>query len=275
MIVKGNTVIFECDKDAKGNEIGNSSQRNNELVWPPVKDYPNAQYRTSWKNMCNVTSYVMALEYSGFSFPSGPYKQPEDNLGLHILTSEKLMAEWEKAAPAEYKLFKKALEGKCTEKELESMYFPTELHRWLCMGANEWIGTTAATFNTRHNLPRLLWDSMVNDNSPLVISTKFGGFGHIVCVTGVIYNTSDYKHLLTHPEDIDAKDSLGKLKYPPKSIIVDDPWGKYNPVTNKYDAPNGGNDIEIPWSRVTTTVREYNSESVAWAHTFKHGSAKI
>ena len=58
----------------------NSSQRNNELVFPDPKKYPKAQYTTNWKNMCNVTSYIMFLEYAGAKFPSGKFNQPEDNL---------------------------------------------------------------------------------------------------------------------------------------------------------------------------------------------------
>ena len=61
-------IIFECDKDENGKEILNSSQRNNQLVWPSVKSKPKAQYRTNWSNMCNVTSMVMGLEYAGFTF---------------------------------------------------------------------------------------------------------------------------------------------------------------------------------------------------------------
>ena len=61
----------------------------------------------------------------------------------------------------------------------------------------------------------------------------------------------------------------------PVSIITDDPWGKYNPKTNKYDAPNGGNDLIVPWERVVTSVKPYNSEKVKWAHTFSHAVATV
>ena len=51
---------------------------------------------------------------------------------------------------------------------------------------------------------------------------------------------------------------------------------KYNPKTNKYDAPNGGNDIAIPWDVVVARVKPANSKSVKWAHFIKNkGMATI
>lgn len=271
MIEKNGIVTFECDKDKDGNEIGNSSQRNNELVWPSETAKPKAQYRTSWKNMCNVTSYVMGLEYSGFIFPSGKYKQPEDNLGYHILTSPTVLAEFKKRQPAMYNLFIKSLEGGCNKAELDVLYFPTELHDYLSMGANEWIGTKATRFSQNINFKKALWRYMVEDNLPMVISTNFGGFGHIVCVTGVQYNKAEWEKGVEF-----RKENLEELpEITPVSIIIDDPWGKYNPKTNKYDAPSGGNDLIIPWERVVASVKPYNSEKVKWAHTFSHAVATV
>lgn len=270
MTEKNGIVTFECDKDSEGNEIGNSSQRNNELVWPSETAKPHAQYRTSWKNMCNVTSYVMFLEYAGYKFPAGKFKQPEDNLGYHILNSKAVMEKYARECPSMYKSFLRSLEGQCSQKELENMYFPNELHDYLCFGANEWIGTTAAVFSTKTNFKKILWRNMVLDNLPLVISTNFGGFGHIVCVTGVQYKKEDWMA----GKSFEGED--GELpEITPVAIIVDDPWGKYNPKTNKYDAPNGGNDIVVPWERVVASVKPYNSETVKWTHSPKHAIATI
>ncbi len=244
---------------------GHFSQRNNQLVWPSEKSKPKAQYRTSWKNMCNVTAYVNALAKAGYTFPAGEYNQPEDNLGLFILTNPEVMSKWKKQCPAQYDLFMKSLDGKLTEKQLNDMYFPTELHDYLSFGANKWIGTSASSFSTNHDFRMLLWNSMVEDNLPLVLSTNFGGFGHIVCCTGVAYDENEFNNLKY----------VDKGTLTPKYIIVDDPWGKYNPDTNKYDAPNGGNDIFIPWSRVVASVKPANSDKIKWAHTFKHGIATV
>lgn len=261
MTEKDGILTFESDKDKNGNDILNSSQRNNELIWPTEKEYPKAQYRTSWKNMCNVTSYVMALEYSGWKFPKGKFKQPEDNLGYFILTDKSVREKMKKNAPVMYDLWMKSLEGKCTEKELKyDMYFPTELHDYLSFGANKWLGKEASQFETNKPFCLALYQNMVQNNLPLVVSTTFGGFGHIVCVTGVQYTRKDF-------------DTLNVPN--PTAIIVDDPWGKYNPKTNKYDAPNGGNDIIIPWDVVVQRVKPAGSDVVKWVHTFKHGIATV
>lgn len=261
MTEKDGILTFESDKDKNGNEILNSSQRNNELIWPTEKEYPKAQYRTSWKNMCNVTSYVMALEYAGWKFPKGKFKQPEDNLGYFILTDKSIREKMKKKAPVMYDLWMKSLEGKCTEKELKyDMYFPTELHDYLSFGANQWLGKEASLFRTDMPFKLSLWNNMVHNNLPLVISTTFGGFGHIVCCTGVQYKKAD----------------VDNVNIPtPTAIIVDDPWGKYNPKTNKYDAPNGGNDIIVPWDVVIQRVKPADSPDVKWVHLFQHGIATI
>lgn len=269
MTEKNGIVTFECDKDKNGNEILNSTQRNNEIVWPPKDKFPKAQYTTTWKNTCNCTSYGMALEYAGYIFPSGRYKQPEDNLAFHILNSKKIIAEYSTKQPAMYKLYVKSLEGKCTDAELKDVYPPTELHDYLCMGANDWLGTKAAQFSTNVNFKEALWKYMVSDNLPMVISTIFGGFNHIVCVTGVQYTKSDYEKGLAYEK------SNGIPNISPVAIIVDDPWGKYNPKTNKYDAPNGGNDIVVPWDVVVTKVKPVGSSTIKWAHTFNHAVAIV
>lgn len=257
MTEKNGIFTYECDRDPDGAEILNSSQRNNELVWPSVKEKPKAQYRTSWKNMCNVTSYVMALEYAGWKFPGGPYKQPEDNLGLFILTNKDVRDYFKNRDKHMYDLFMKSLDGKCTDIELEQMYFPTELHNFLSYGANNWIGENVSMFVQNESFVRQLFEQMVCNNLPMVISTNFGGFGHIVTVTGVQYKGRPDIHSI------------------PTGIIVDDPWGKYNPTTNVYDAPNGGNDILIPWDRVVKSVKPYGSADTKWMHLFKHGEATI
>lgn len=256
---------FECDKDLKGIELDNYSQRNNEIVWPSKDEYPKAQYQTTWKNTCNVTSYIMGLSYAGFNFPSGKYKQPEDNLAYFILTDEKIREEYKNKQPAMYNLFIKALKGECSKHELDNMYFPTELHDYLCLGANRWIGTTAAKFSTNIDFKKALWENLVIDNLPMVISTNFGGFGHIVVVTGCQYSDKTYNKIK------DTQD----FSLEPLSIIIDDPWGKYNYKIDKYDAPNNGNDIVIPWDIVVKRVKPYNSQKIKWVHTFNHAVATI
>lgn len=258
-------IIFECDKDENGKEIPNFSQRNNQLVWPSVKAKPKAQYRTNWTNMCNVTAMVMSLSYAGFTLPDGPYSQPEDNLGLFILTDKVLLDKWKNQAPAQYDLFIKSLDGKLTKEQVDRyLYFPTELHDYLSLGVNRWLGTTATKFTTSYSFKKMLELEMVFGNLPIVLSTTFGGFGHIVCCTGVAYKDGT---VFSDKEEVPGPTPAG--------IYVDDPWGKYNPTTNKYDAPNGGNDIFIPWDVVVKRVKPANSENVKWMHLFYHGLAAV
>lgn len=267
---KNGILYFECDLDNRGCELDNYSQRNNILVWPSVEDKPNAQYRTNWKNTCNVTSLIMGLTYSGFKLPAGKYEQPEDNLGEFILTNKDVLAKYQKECPAMYNAWIKSLDGKCNKSELDNAYPPTELHDYLSYGANLWVGTKATQFSTKLNFKKSLWRYMVTDNKPIVVSTNFGGLGHIVTVTGVSYKKEDYQR---------GKFVSEKTKEVPEitpySVMVDDSWGKFNPKTNKYDLPSGGNDIEVPWQVVVKQFKPYNSETVKWGHTFNEPIAKI
>ena len=272
MTEKNGILTFECDKDAQGNELLNSSQRNNEIVWPSPSKFPNAQYRTSWKNTCNCTSYIMALEYAGYIFPVGPYKQPEDNLALSILQSDKIMARYQKEMPAMYKSFLRCKNGQCSAEELKNVCFPIELHDYLCARANEWIGTTAAKFSTNVNFKKALWRYFVKDNLPMVISTTFGGFGHIVCVTGVQYAKSDFEK----GKAIEAE-TKENPEVTPVAIIVDDPWGDASKSKfEKYPEGGGcGNDIIVPWDIVVKKVKPAGSDCAKWAHVFNHAAAII
>lgn len=278
MTEKNGILTFESDKDSTGLEMDNYSQRNNELVFPNPKKYPKAQYTSSWKNMCNVTSMVMGLSYSGWIFPSGIYKQPEDNLGYFILTDKNVLDYYAKTVPSYYNCWQRSLTGKCTEAEVkkELIYPPTELHDTLSYGARQWLDAPATKFSTNVNFLEALWNNMVKDNLPIVISTTFGGFGHIVCCTGVQYKKEDYLAISKDFSQIKARDpETGKLLHAPYAIIVDDPWGKYNPNTNKYDAPNSGNDIVVPWDVVVNRVKPAGSDNNKWAHTFAHAPALV
>lgn len=218
----------------------------------------------------------MGMEYSGWLFPSGKYKQPEDNLGYYILTDPTVLTKYKTGQLAMYNLWQKSLLGKCTASELNNVYPPTELHDYLSFGTNQWIGSKATQFSTKTNFLEALWNNMVKDNLPIVISTTFGGFGHIVCCTGVQYKKEDYIAISKDINQIKARDEVtGKLLHAPYAIIIDDPWGKYNPNTNKYDAPNCGNDIVIPWDVVVARVKPAGSDNNKWTHTFNHGMATV
>ena len=63
MTEKNGIVTFECDKDKNGNEILNSTQRNNEIVWPPKDKFPKAQYTTTWKKPFFLTKTFHAQRF--------------------------------------------------------------------------------------------------------------------------------------------------------------------------------------------------------------------
>lgn len=274
MVKKNGVVTFKCDIKDNGQEILNSTQRNNEIVWPAEKEYPNAQYRTSWKNTCNTTSYVQALEYAGWIFPQGKYKQPEDNLAYFILTDERIREAYKKGQPTMYNIWIKSLAGQCNKQELANCYPPNELHAYLAQGANLWLNSTAAQFSTNTNFVKALWRYFVYDNLPIVVSTNFGGFGHIVTVVGASWTEADYEK--GNKAFLDSE----KKSYPdvePQSVIVDDPWGNLNLKTNTYPAGGGGsgNNKEIPWQFVVDHFKPLGSRTCKWTHTFKHGMATV
>lgn len=237
------------------------SQRNNELVWPSKSAYPNAQYRTDWRNMCNVTAYVEALALNGWKFPAGKYEQPEDNLAEFILNNKEIREAYHKELPALYDSFERCLEGKCTESELKEVYFPNEIHKYLAKGANLWLKSSSACTFMGESLDSENFDSRNFESaiktfiepysSPLVVSTDFGGFGHIVTVTGATINEK-------------TRDIV--------NVIISDPWGKLDLKTNKYPSGGGGSgkDVVIPWDFVLKHFKPYNNPHKIY-HYFKKG----
>ena len=254
------------------------SQRNNEIIWPDHSKFPNSQLSVDWKSTCNVTAYIAALAIAGWNFPSGKYKQPEDNLADFILSSTEIDSLYQKQCPAMWRSYVRALNGQCSKQELKNVFTKVELHEYLSKGANLWLGSTASTFSTNVNFVKALWRYLVYDNLPMVISTNFGGFGHIVTVVGATWNEADYEK-----GDKQFYDS-GKKEYPeiePESILIDDPWGrvqtKDGPRQNTYLAGGGGsgNNVTIPWDFVVEHVKPLGSRSCKWVHSFKHGMATV
>lgn len=271
MTRNGDIVTFKCDIRSDGKEYLNSSQRNNQIVWPSIEEYPNAQYRTTWANTCNVTSMIMGLEYAGWEFPEGKYEQPEDNLALFILTDEEIRKAYKAGQPAMYNIWINSFEGKASKNS--QIYPPTEIHQYLSIGTNHWLQSTATSFSTNTNFIKALWKYLVEDNLPLVISTTFGGLGHIVTTVGVNYKISDYENGLEYR----VKNPNLLPEIIPQSIIVDDPYGDCSDSNfEKYPSIiKSGNNIIVPWNVVVSKVKPINSSKVKWVHSFKHGMATI
>lgn len=270
MTIKNGKVTF-----TSGNSENYYSQRNNMLVWPDKIKWPSSQISVSWKTMCNVTSICEALEIAGWNFPVGQYKQPEDNLGKYILESKEIDDLYKKCFPAMYKSYIRALSGQASSQELKSVTPPIEIHDLLSKGTNLWIGSTATNFYTNLNFKKALWSNMVESNLPMVISTTFGGFGHIVVCTGFTMTEAEYNKAKTYRKE-NPKELPDEFEV--ESIKVDDPWGNCSKSKfESYPAGGGGSgyNIDVPWNIVIDKVKPANSRTVKWAHIFKHGVATI
>lgn len=257
-----------------GDESKYYSQRNNQLVWPDKNKFPNSQIKVDWATMCNVTAMCEALDIAGWKFPVGVHDQAEDNLGQFILDSKKIDDMYSKKLPAMYKSYIRALLGQATQAELKEVYTPIELHDFLSAGTNLWIGSTATQFSTATNFKKALWLNFVEHNLPIVLSTTFGGFGHIVVCTG--FNIAEEEFQKAYKFRKANKQLPDDFKV--DSIIVDDPWGNCSKSSfNSYPAGGGGKGcrIDVPWDIVVKKIKPLNSETVKWTHTFKEGVAII
>lgn len=237
------TITYKLDGD-------NYSQRNNQIVWPPVEQYPNSLYKCDWKVTCNVTALVNALDLAGWKFPQGKYTQPEDNLAYFILTNKEIDEIYKTQLPAMYQTYQNALNGNCTEYELKNMYAPIEILCLLAKGANLWLNSSKAViFNEpkvhldSNDFSYVIYENFIKKISPLVVSTNFGGFGHIVSIVGATYEADRFTT--------------------PIELLIDDPWGKVNLSTNTYPVGGGGSgkEVKIPWDYAMKHIKPLNSQT--------------
>jgi hypothetical protein len=188
----------------------NFSQRNNE-----VRPFSS----------CNTTSMTMATSYINSLWDIftnsrsyrryNSYKQPEDRLQQALL-------DW-------------GLE-------------PTN-HYDLMNGYNRFMEKDIDFFSVSASKKDLI-DNLLS-GKPWVGSGTFTGFpdpekepiGHIVCVTGIVYDDDPYT---------------------PAAMIVDDPYGD---TMNNWKG--SGNDIQIPWDLFVQWMKPPKDPDVFWAHRFK------
>ena len=176
----------------------NYSQRNNLLK-------PNSA--------CNTTSIVMALDYIGYSFPKGGYKQPEDNLTEYMDSQE--MLEYRDAWADNSNL------------KWPKDYRPAEIAHCLEVGSNRWLGANAVKFIESIDCHHIFFE--IIKGRPVVLSTAFTTAGHVVVLVGI---ETSQKHIY-EPDEI-RLDTITK-------IFIDDPFGN----VNKQYADTKGNDVEI------------------------------
>lgn len=256
-----------------GNKSNYYTQRNNKLIWPGDK-FKQSQIKVDWKVMCNVTAMCESLDIAGWKFPVGIYDQPEDNLGKFILDSKEVDEMYLKKLPAMYNSYIRALVGQATQSELKNVYTPLELHDLLSAGTNLWLGSTATEFRTNLNFKKTLWANFVETSMPIVLSTTFGSFGHIVVCTGFSLSKEEYEKAKRYRKTSKVLPSDFKID----SILVDDPWGNCSKSNFMSYPPGGGGEgfrISVPWETIVERVKPCGSEDIKWGHTFKPGVAII
>lgn len=196
------------------------SQRNNAIT-------PN------WT--CNTTAMCMGLKYSGYSFPSGQYEQPEDNLTYFCQHDQRVLDYYQTNYPNEYAGW---------VKDPNTGYTPNEVHAVLSYATNLWIGKTCTYWNGETDLSAICED--LRNGLPVVLSALFGTLNHIVCAVGIKYLYNDREYIN------------------PQRLIYDDPWGL---TYNYQEWPYASDDNEIVWSKVLADIKPVGNTK-KWSHRF-------
>lgn len=198
------------------------TQRDNELT-------PN------WA--CNTTSMCIGLHLAGWSFPTGPYSQPEDNLTYFCWNDERVLAYYEENYPDLYNAWIVDKYGSTTP--------PNEVHEVLDYATNLWIGKTCTYWNGETLINDIFSD--LRKGLPVVASGLFGTLNHVVCLVGVKYILEDTS--FTNPQ----------------RIILDDPWG----MTYQYDNYKyAGDNMEISYSKFISDIKPIGNNNIKWTHRF-------
>lgn len=197
----------------------NFSQRNNEYSWK------NNLLKLDANSTCNVTSMCMALDYLGYKFPTGDYEQPEDNLAKFIMESKEIGEMYKTQFPTLYEDFKNGI---------KNAYTPVEIHNLLSEGTNLWFGRKVTEFveNPAEDFSETLYNNIIKFGKPLVVSGKFNGLNHIVCVSGVV-TIND------------------KIEF----IKIDDPYGNF-----RKSYSGSGNDIWLTYDEMINIFKPLKEE---------------
>ena len=259
--LKDNQMIFDV---SEGFNV--FKQRTNDFKWTHPK---NPNLKMSALSMCNVTSMVMAFDYLGYRFPSGIYKQPEDNLCDFIFNNKEVLAYYEKTMPALYKAF---------ERGEDNAFCPNEIHLVLAYGANKWLGcTSAVTFHDRLKITDIIKEIIVF-NRPVVMSGTFpyvynsgkvGTIGHINVLVGIIFDT---KRINVNSLNFNSQKTIDDLAERKDVIFIfDDPYGDYK---QNFKAGTE-NDVLIPYTDFIKYYKELNNITHKMGHIFKNAAATI
>jgi len=249
--------IFENDKITFRCDCGklNYSQRNNEFRWVHPK---NPKLKMDADSMCNVTSIVMALDYAGYQFPKGKFRQPEDNLCDFIFTDKRVMQKYREWMPAMAAAF---------ERGDDNAYCPNLIHTLNVFATNLWMGTSCLSFKENNTISDICKE--VINNRPVILSGTYpftwasgatGTLGHINVIAGAVYDKSFMDNL----------DKMYDLR--PIHFIIDDPYGDYR---NNFRSTSIMNDIPMPYADFIKLQKPVNNVAIKWAYFVKPGAATI
>jgi hypothetical protein len=231
----------------------NYSQRNNEFKWSHPK---NPKLKMDALSMCNVTSIVMALDYLGWKFPEGDYKQPEDNLCDFIFRSSEVQRFYKEKMPVLYDAF---------ERGDDDAYCPNLIHLVLAYATNQWLGANSAiTFEEHAPISKIIKEVLFYKR-PVIMSGTFpykflngteGTIGHINVLVGLIY-----------PKGTTAISPITK----PEEFVFDDPYGNWK---ENFKAGTG-NDTTFTYDEFIKYYKGCNDTRHKMAHFVKNGVALI
>jgi len=243
--------------DKEGNLIfdvsagfSNSSQRNNIYVDKVLK-------KSTALVACNATSMGMGLEYTGWSIPQKylELKQQEDNLIKFCQEDSIVLDYYKKTLPAMYAAWLV---------RAKDCYAPNEVHDVLSYAINMYMGSKVTYFKVNTLVSEIVSDISIR-NLPIVMSGKFAGFGHVVCLVGFKAKKEfleGYNKTKTITED------LLKFIY---EWTIDDPYGDFR---NDYKIVLSGNNIPMTSLQFNTMFNPRESTTVKFAHRFNKPPVK-
>lgn len=243
------------------------SQRNNEY-----KKTINGKFGTTSAGattMCNFTTICEGFDIAGWAFPTGPYRQAEDNLmDFTVKAAEKPDSWFAQKMPAYWTdwIVNGATLNNRTGK-WEEPYWPNEIHAVIAHYTNEWFGCSHAdTFVENCSIHKIV--NQLYDGIPVPISVKFGALNHIILLTGFENELTelDTKVALTH--------TMEPLKI--KNFIYDDPYGAFDWNTKTYPVNRGtGNDQILTYDQFLACAKPFDNLSGKFAHIIEKPAAVV
>lgn len=239
-----------------GNTLLPWSQRKSKYTH--LQKGPKGTNKIDWTCVCNVHVLCNCIEYSGWQCPtSADYSRAPDALADSIVKSCLKPKNWFKTNfPTEYKAW---YEGN------PEAYTPLELHSVLAHYVGEWLGDPDADKFVSNLSIREVIKQLYENRIAMAVSVKWGGLlGHIVTLVGFEAESEEKlrEWLYGFESNLKTTDVI-------KKFIIDDPWGKYDEKTDKYDGSQSGNDNRISTKYLWDHMKDINNGNFKMGHIFK------